>query len=74
MLPSLFMGAASLQENGFGDFVARIDDGLTVVGIWGSSVNPMHVKVFEIIYMLCMGTGIHHHVIITILVGIDFGL
>jgi hypothetical protein len=31
------MGAASLQYSGFGGFVARIDDGLTVGGIWGSS-------------------------------------
>ena len=45
------MGAASLQDSGFGGFVTRINDGMTVVGIWGSSgasnSNMYHGVVFE---------------------------
>ncbi len=37
MLPSLFMGTASLQDSDFGGFVTRIYERLTIVGIWGSS-------------------------------------
>ncbi len=33
-------GAPSLHDSGFGGFVSPIYDGLAVVGIWGSSLEP----------------------------------